>query len=171
MLSKTIQDAMNEQIKNELFSAHQYLSMSAYCEVATLPGFAHWMLTQAQEEREHAMKFYNFVLDRDGRVGLRAIDQPVVEFGSPLEGLEQAREQEQKVTALINELYRLAASENDYSSQAFLQWFVTEQVEEEKNVRDVLETLNMIGDESEALFLLDRELGGGRGMQGRGPTD
>ena len=171
MLSKTIQDAMNDQIENELFSAHQYLSMSAYCEVATLPGFAHWMLTQAQEEREHAMKFYNFVLDRDGRVVLQAIDQPVVEFGSPLEGLEQAREQEQKVTALINELYRLAASENDYASQAFLQWFVTEQVEEEKNVRDVLETLNMIGDESEALFLLDRELGGRRGMQGRGPTD
>jgi len=118
------------------------------------------MLTQAQEEREHAMKFYNFILDRDGRVVLRAIDQPVVEFGSPLEAFEQALEQEQKVTSQINELYGLAASENDYASQAFLQWFVTEQVEEEKNVRDVLETLNMVGDESEALFLLDRELGG-----------
>jgi ferritin len=160
MLSKAIQEAMNEQIKNELYSAHQYLSMSAYCESATLPGFAHWMLTQAQEEREHAMKFYNFILDRDGRVVLRAIDQPVVEFGSPLEAFEQALEQEQKVTSQINELYGLAASENDYASQAFLQWFVMEQVEEEKNVRDVLETLNMVGDESEALFLLDRELGG-----------
>ena len=160
MLSKGIQDAMNEQIKNELYSAHQYLSMSAYCESATLPGFANWMLTQAQEEREHAMKFYNFILDRDGRVVLQAIDQPVVEFGSPLEAFEQALEQEQKVTSQINELYGLAASENDYASQAFLQWFVTEQVEEEKNVRDVLETLNMVGDESEALFLLDRELGG-----------
>ena len=160
MLSKAIQDAMNEQIKNELYSAHQYLSMSAYCESATLPGFAHWMLTQAQEEREHAMKFYNFILDRDGRVVLRAIDQPVVEFGSPLEVFEQALEQEQKVTSQINELYGLAASENDYASQAFLQWFVTEQVEEEKNVRDVLETLNMVGNEREALFLLDRELGG-----------
>jgi ferritin len=84
MLNKAIQDAMNQQIKNELFSAHQYLSMSAYCEAATLPGFAHWMLTQVQEEREHAMKFYNFFLDRDGRVILRVIDQPVVEFGSPL---------------------------------------------------------------------------------------
>ena len=160
MLSKAIQDAMNEQIKNELYSAHQYLSMSAYCESATLPGFAHWMLTQAQEEREHAMKFYNFILDRDGRVVLQAIDQPVVEFGSPLEVFEQALEQEQKVTSQINELYGLAASESDYASQAFLQWFVTEQVEEEKNVRDVLETLNMVGDESETLFLLDRELGG-----------
>ena len=159
MLSKAIQDAMNEQINNELYSAHQYLSMSAYCESVTLPGFAHWMQTQAQEEREHAMKFYNFILDRNGRVILQAIDQPVVEFGSPLEVFEQALEQEQKVTAQINELYGLAASENDYASQAFLQWFVTEQVEEEKNVRDVLETLNMIGEESESLFLLDRELG------------
>ena len=160
MLSKAIQDAMNEQIKNELYSAHQYLSMSAYCESVTLPGFAHWMLTQAQEEREHAMKFYNFILDRDGRVVLQAIDQPVVEFGSPLEVFEQALEQEQKVTSQINELYGLAASENDYASQAFLQWFVTEQVEEEKNAGDVVETLRrMVGDKSEALFLLDRELG------------
>jgi ferritin len=159
MLSKAIQDAINEQIKNELYSAHQYLSMSAYCESVNLPGFAHWMQAQAQEEREHAMKFYNFLLNRKGRVILQAIDQPVVEFGSPLEVFEQALEQEQKVTAQINELYGLATSETDYASQVFLQWFLTEQVEEEKNVGDVLETLNMIGDEGEALFLFDRELG------------
>ena len=159
MLSKAIQDAINEQIKNELYSAHQYLSMSAYCESVNLPGFAHWMQTQAQEEREHAMKFYNFLLNRKGRVILQAIEQPVVEFGSPLEVFEQALEQEQQVTAQINELYGLTTSENDYASQAFLQWFLTEQVEEEKNVGDVLETLNMIGDEGEALFLFDRELG------------
>lgn len=159
MLSKAIQDAINEQIKNELYSAHQYLSMAAYCESANLPGFAHWMLAQAQEEREHAMKFYNFLLNRKGRVILQAIEQPVVEFGSPLEVFEQALEQEQQVTAQINELYGLTTSENDYASQAFLQWFLTEQVEEEKNVGDVLETLHMIGDEGEALFLFDRELG------------
>jgi ferritin len=159
MLSKAIQDAINEQIKNELYSAHQYLSMSAYCESVNLPGFARWMQAQAQEEREHAMKFYNFLLNRKGRVILQAIDQPVVEFGSPLEVFEQALEQEQKVTAQINELYGLATSETDYASQVFLQWFLTEQVEEEKNVGDVLETLNMIGDEGEALFLFDRELG------------
>jgi ferritin len=159
MLSKVIQDAINEQIKNELYSAHQYLSMSAYCESVNLPGFAHWMQAQAQEEREHAMKFYDFLLNRKGRVLLQAIEQPVVEFGSPLEVFEQALEQEQQVTAQINELYGLTASENDYASQAFLQWFLTEQVEEEKNVGDVLETLNMIGDEGEALFLFDRELG------------
>jgi ferritin len=159
MLSKAIQDAINEQIKNELYSAHQYLSMSAYCESVNLPGFAHWMLAQAQEEREHAMKFYNFLLSRKGRVILQAIEQPVVEFGSPLEVFEQALEQEQQVTGQINELYGLTTSENDYATQAFLQWFLTEQVEEEKNVGDVLETLNMIGDEGEALFLFDRELG------------
>lgn len=159
MLSKAIQDAINEQIKNELYSAHQYLSMSAYCESVTLPGFAHWMRAQAQEEREHAMKFYDFLLNRKGRVILQAIDQPVVEFGSPRQVFEQALEQEQKVTAQINELYGLTASENDYASQVFLQWFLTEQVEEEKNVGDVLETLTMLGDEGEALFLLDMELG------------
>jgi ferritin len=159
MLSKAIQDAINEQIKNELHSAHQYLSMSAYCESVTLPGFAHWMRAQAQEEREHAMKFYDFLLNRKGRVILQAIDQPVVEFGSPRQVFEQALDQEQKVTAQINELYGLTASENDYASQVFLQWFLTEQVEEEKNVGDVLETLTMLGDEGEALFLFDMELG------------
>ena len=159
MLGKMVQDAMNEQIKNELYSAHQYLSMSAYCESATLPGFAHWLRTQAQEEWEHAMKFYDFIQDRKGRVLLQAIDQPVIEFGSPLEVFERALEQEQKVTAEINDLYGLALSENDYASQAFLQWFVTEQVEEEKSVGDVVETLKMTNYKAEALFLLDRELG------------
>ena len=159
MLGKTIQDAMNEQIKNEFYSAYQYLSMAAYCESVNLPGFAHWMRAQSREELEHAMKFYDFILDRNGRVVLQAIDQPVVEFGSPLEVFEQVLEHEQKVTAMINELYGLAVRENDYASQTFLQWFVTEQVEEEKNAGDVVETLKMVGDTSEALFLLDRELG------------
>ncbi len=159
MLGKEIQDAMNEQMKNEFYAAYQYLSMAAYCESENLPGFAHWMRTQAQEETEHAMKFYDFILDRNGRIVLGAIDRPVVEFGSPLEVFERALEHEQKVTAMINELYGLAVTENDYASQTFLQWFVTEQVEEEKNAGDVVETLKMIGDRSEALFLLDRELG------------
>jgi ferritin len=159
MLGKAVQDAMNEQIKNELYSAYQYLSMAAYCESVNLPGFAQWMRAQSQEETEHAMKFYDFILDRNGRVVLQAIEAPVVEFGSPLEVFEQALEHEQKVTAMINELYGLAVRENDYASQTFLQWFVTEQVEEEKNAGDVVETLRMVGDKSEALFLLDRELG------------
>ncbi len=159
MLGKAVEEAMNEQIKNELFSAYQYLSMAAYCESENLPGFAQWMRAQSREETEHAMKFYDFILERNGRVVLHAIDGPVVEFGSPLEVFQQALEHEQKVTAMINDLYGLAARENDYASQTFLQWFVTEQVEEEKNAGDVVETLKMIGDGSEALFLLDRELG------------
>ncbi len=159
MLGKAIQDAMNEQMRNEFYSGYQYLSMAAYCESENLPGFAHWMRAQAREEIEHAMKFYDFILDRSGRVVLGAIEEPVVEFGSPLEVFERALEHEQRVTAMINDLYGLAVSESDYASQTFLQWFVTEQVEEEKNAGDVVETLKMIGDKSEALFLLDRELG------------
>jgi len=159
VLGKAVEDAMNEQIKNELFSAYQYLSMAAFCEAENLPGFAHWMRAQAQEETEHAMKFYDFILDRNGRVVLQGIDGPLVEFGSPLEVFEKALEHERRVTAMINDLYGLAARENDYASQTFLQWFVTEQVEEEKNAGDVVETLRMVGDKSEALFLLDRELG------------
>ena len=170
MLGKTIQDAMNEQIKNEFYSAYQYLSMAAYCESTNLPGFAHWMRAQSQEETEHAMKFYDFILDRGGRVVLQAMDQPVVEFGSPLEVFEQALEHERKVTAMINDLYGLAVRENDYASQTFLQWFVTEQVEEEKNTGDVVQTLKMIGDSSEALFLLDRELGQRENDEASGPA-
>jgi len=159
MLGTAVEEAMNEQIKNELFSAYQYLSMAAYCESENLSGFAQWMRAQSREETEHAMKFYDFILERNGRVVLHGIDGPVVEFGSPLEVFQQALEHERKVTGMINDLYGLAARENDYASQTFLQWFVTEQVEEEKNAGDVVETLKMIGDGSEALFLLDRELG------------
>ena len=159
MLDKTIQDAMNEQIKNELYSAHQYLAMAAYCESVSLSGFASWMRMQAQEEREHAMKFYDHIQDRNGRVVLQAIDQPIIEFASPLEVFEKALEQEQTVTADINNLYALAVREGDYASQIFLQWFVTEQVEEEKNVGDIIETLKMSGEKNEALILFDRELG------------
>ena len=159
MLDKTIQDAMNEQIKNELYSAHQYLAMAAYCESASLSGFASWMRMQAQEEREHAMKFYDHIQDRNGRVVLQAIDQPIIEFASPLDVFEKALEQEQAVTADISNLYALAVREGDYASQIFLQWFVTEQVEEEKNVGDIIETLKMSGEKNEALILFDRELG------------
>ncbi len=170
MLSKTVQDAMNEQVNNEFYSAYQYLAMAAYCESVNLPGFAQWMRTQSQEETEHAMKFYDFILDRNGRVVLQAIEGPVIEFGSPLEVFEQALEQEQKVTAMINDLYGLAVKESDYASQAFLQWFVTEQVEEEKNAGDIAETLKMVGDKSEMLFLLDRELGQRGNSEQSGPS-
>ncbi len=159
MLSKTIQDAMNEQIKNELYSAYLYLSMAAYCDSVNLPGFAHWMRAQAQEETGHAMKFYDFIYDRGGRVVLKAIDQPLADFQSPLHVFEETLAHEQKVTGMINNLYTLAAQEKDYASQGFLQWFVDEQVEEEHTAAQIIETLRMIGDHKGSLFMLDRELG------------
>lgn len=159
MLSKRMQDAMNDQIKMELESAYAYLAMAAYCEAQNLPGFAQWMQVQFQEELGHAMKFFTFINDRGGRVILQAIAQPQVEFQSPTDVFEQTLGHEQKVTASINDLYKIATEEADYASQAFLQWFVTEQVEEEKNATGVLETLKLVGDEGQALVMLDRELG------------
>jgi len=133
--------------------------MSAYCESINLAGFGHWMRVQAQEEVGHAVKFYGFIHDRGGRVVLQAIDQPPVEFQSPLDVFEKTLEHEQKVTAMIHDLYTLAVQEKDYASQIFLQWFVTEQVEEEDNASQIVETLEMIGDSRQALLMLDRELG------------
>jgi ferritin len=159
MLSKTIQDAMNEQIKNELYSAYLYLSMAAYYDSMNLLGFAHWMRVQAQEEIGHAMKFYDFIYDRGGRVVLKAIDQPPAEFQSPLHVFEEALAHERRVTGMINNLYTLAIQEQDYASQSFLKWFVDEQVEEERSAAQIIETLKMIGDHKGALFMLDRELG------------
>ena len=160
MLKQTVQDAMNEQIKNELYSAYLYLSMAAYCESNNLPGFAHWMRMQDEEERMHAMKFYDFVHERGGRVVLQAIDQPEAEFESPLDVFEKTLEHEQLVTTMINDLYTLAVEERDYASQIFLQWFITEQIEEEDSASQVIETLKMIGDSRQGLLMLDRELAG-----------
>ena len=159
MLNKKVQDAINEQIKNELYSAYLYLSIAAYSEASNLPGLAHWMRLQSQEEVEHAMKFFDFINDRGGRVVLQAIDQPPTEFESPLAIFEQTLEHERKVTAMINQLYELALRENDYPSQVLLQWFIEEQVEEEKNAEQILQTLKMIGDKPQGLVMVDRELG------------
>ena len=159
MLNKKVQEAMNEQIKNEWYSGYLYLSMSAYFEANNLPGFARWMRLQAEEEQEHALKFFDFVHDRGGRVVLQAIDQPPAEFESQLAVFELTLEHERKVTRLIHELYALALQENDYASQVMLQWFVDEQVEEEKNAEQIVETLKMVGDGGQALVMLDRQLG------------
>jgi len=155
----TMHDAMNEQIKNEFYSAYLYLSMSAYFETINFPGFAHWMQIQAQEEAGHAMKLYNFINERGGRVVLQAIDQPPAEFDSPLDVFERTLEHEEKVTGMIHQLYALSIQEQDYPSQIFLQWFVTEQVEEEDSVTKIIDTLKLIGDNRHALLMLDRELG------------
>jgi ferritin len=159
MLSNTILTAMNEQVKHELYSAYLYLSMAAHFEAANLGGFASWMRIQAAEEQEHAMKFFDQILDRGGKVALQAIEQPPVEFTTPLAIFEKVQAHEQQVTALIHKLYALAVKEGDYASQVFLNWFVSEQVEEEKNASAILETLKLIGDKSNAIYQLDHQLG------------
>ncbi|MGD2039768.1 MAG: ferritin [Anaerolineae bacterium] len=157
-LSKKMQDALNEQIKEELASAYIYLSMAAYCESINLGGFANWMEAQAGEEQEHAMKFYNFIHDRGGRVKLLALPQPPTEFEGPTDVFEKTLEHEQYITGCIHDLYALAVEENDYASLGILQWFVDEQVEEEKTAGDILELLKKIGDKGQGLFMLDRQL-------------
>jgi ferritin len=159
MLSQAMQDAINEQIKNELYSAYLYLSMSAHCESDGMPGCARWMRAQSQEEVEHAMKFFDFVNERGGRVTLHAIDQPPTEFDSLLAIFKETLEHERKVTAMIHGLYQLALEEKDYPAQVMLHWFIEEQVEEESSATQILDTLEMIGDKGHALIMLDRELG------------
>jgi ferritin len=157
-LSKKLQDALNEQIREELASSYIYLSMAAYCESINLPGFAAWMRVQSNEELEHAMKFYEYVHDRGGRVLLQAIEQPPAEFEGPLGVFQKTLEHEQYITGRIHKLYGMAQEENDYASLGILQWFVDEQVEEEKTASDILEMLKMIGDKGQALIMLDRQL-------------
>jgi ferritin len=143
MISDALTAEINEQIKFELFSAYMYLAMSADCADRNLTGFAHWLRMQAEEEVDHAMRFFNFLLERGARVELQAIDQPPAEFGSPLEIMEKSLEHERFVTGRINELYGLALAENDYPAQVLLQWFVTEQVEEEASIDEIVERMKL----------------------------
>lgn len=159
MIPKAMQDAMNEQIKNELYSAYLYLSMAAHFESKTLNGFANWLRIQAKEELGHAMKFFDFILERGGTVSLKAIDQPPSSWNSNLEAFEQVLAHEQKVTKNINDLYELALKEKDYPSQVMLQWFIEEQVEEEKNATEIIEKLKLIEAHGTAVLMLDHELG------------
>ena len=159
MISQNLQDAINEQIKYELYSAYMYLAMSADCSDRNLTGFANWMRMQAQEEVEHAMRFYDFLIERGGRVELHGIDKPPFEFGSPLEIMEQSLEHERFVTSRINGLYDLAHEENDRPALVMLQWFITEQVEEEASIDEIVQRMKMFGADGAALFMLDRDLG------------
>jgi len=159
MLSKKLQDALNEQIYHELNSAYIYLAMAAHFEEEGLSGFAHWMRLQSEEELGHALKIFDFVHERGGRVTLQAIDKPPVRFKSPLEIFKKAHEHEQKVTGLISKLYELALKEADYPTQVFLHWFIEEQVEEEKSTSEVVGKLELVGSDNTGLYLLDRELG------------
>lgn len=159
MFSKNLEAAINDQIKHELYSAYLYLSMSAHAESNNMPGAAKWLAKQAQEEQEHALKFYSYIHDRGGKVTLQAIAQPPTEFTSLLDIFEQVKEHEALVTSLIHRLYELSVKENDYASQIMLQWFVTEQVEEEKNAATVVDALRSVGTQGTALFMVDRWLG------------
>lgn len=158
MLSQTVQDGINQQIALEFSSEFVYLSMAAHFEHENLPGFANWMRIQSGEEHLHAMKLFDFVNDRGGRVVLQALPQPPVEFGLPVEIMQTALGHEQKVTAAINNLYGLAMKENDYAAVVMLQWFVNEQVEEEKTATAIVEQLKRIANDGPALIMLDREL-------------
>ncbi len=159
MLSKTMQDAINEQIQKEYHSSYLYLAMAAYCEAGNLPGSAKWMRIQSKEELSHAMKLFEHMVDRGGRITLQAIQQPAAEYKSALDLFEKVLAHEQLVTASIHKLYALAVKENDYPAQVMLQWFVTEQVEEEKNAGQVVEQLKAVGESKSSLMLLDRHLG------------
>lgn len=159
MLSDKLLKSLNEQINNELFAAYQYLAMAEYFAAQNLDGFAHWMRLQREEEIAHAMKIFDFVIDRDARVTLAPIAAPDAKFSSPLAVLKKALAHERSVTAKINGLYAAAKKENDYPTEAIMQWFVLEQVEEEASALKLVERLEMAGDDKAALLILDREVG------------
>ncbi|MBK7350390.1 MAG: ferritin [Gemmatimonadetes bacterium] len=157
--SKGLQQAMNDQIRKEFESAYIYLSMAAWMEDQNLPGFAAWLRLQAREESTHAMKIFDHLIDRGCRVELQPLAGPPTDFKSSLHIFQEVKKHEEKVTKSINDLYGLALDDRDYASQVFIQWFITEQVEEEKNSSQVLESVRRVGDNQAALVMLDRELG------------
>ena len=158
MISKDLQEAINTQIRNEYYSSYLYLSMAAYCDSLNFQGFAGWLRKQSEEELTHAMRLFDFLLDRDGRVVLDSIDQPPSEFGSLLEMFQQVLDHEKEVTSMINNLYESAVAENDHATAVELQWFIQEQVEEEKSASDMVENLKLAGKNSAALLILDRQV-------------
>ncbi|MBN2662739.1 MAG: ferritin [Bacteroidales bacterium] len=157
MINKKIEQEFNKQINAEFYSAYLYLSMSAYLSSINLSGFANWMEIQFQEEMSHALKFYNYVIERGGSVELEAIEKPRSSWNGIIEIFEETLKHEQHVTSLINNLMTIAFEEKDHASVSFLQWFVDEQVEEEASVDEVLQQLILIEGKGSALFMLDRE--------------
>ena len=158
MIGRKMEEALNEQVNAEFYSAYLYLSMAGYFESIDLKGFAGWMRVQAQEEQFHAMKLYDYIFERGGKVTLPPIDAPPCDWGNPLAVFEATLEHEQKVTGLINDLVYLAREEKDNASEIFLQWYVHEQVEEESNVGTVLGQLRLTKDSPQALFMMDNQL-------------
>ena len=159
MLSKKMEKAINHQINAEMYSSYLYLSMATYFESISLGGFSNWMRQQAQEELFHGMKMFDFVCERGGRVTLMAIEKPASKWASPLDAVKNVLSHEQKVTGLINDLVNLAQDERDHATNIFLQWFVSEQVEEEDTAGSLVDKLKLIGKDANGLFMLDTELG------------
>ena len=158
MLSKKMVDALNGQINKEMYSAFLYMAMSSYSDFKGLKGFANWFSVQYHEEMEHAMKIYDYVQEQGAQVELLAIEQPPKEFGSALDMFEKTLAHEQFVTKSINELMDLAIAEKDHATQIFLQWFVTEQIEEEANDNEIIDKLKLAGEKGNGLFMVDKEL-------------
>ncbi len=158
MISSKMETAFNNQIKNEMYSASLYLAMSAYCSDQNWDGFANWFRIQTMEEMTHAMKMYDFVLERDGRPVVPGLDKPPQEFGSAEDVFAAALEHERKVTAWINDMVDQAMEEKDHASRNFLNWFVDEQVEEEATAVGILNMIKMVGDKGHGLFMIDRQL-------------
>ena len=159
MITSKMQEAFNNQIQAEFASAYLYLSMANYCEAKNLPGFAHWLKLQYQEETGHALKMKDYVLERGGKVTLKSIDAPSTEFGDPVDVFAKVLAHEIHVTSLINNLYETAVAEKDYASQIFLQWFINEQVEEEASASAIHEKLKLVPNSSGAILYIDKELG------------
>ncbi len=159
MVSKKMQKALNRQIQAELQASYLYLSMSTAATALDLEGTAHWMRLQSEEERGHAIRLVDHLQDLDGEVEFHSLDQPDSGFHSALEVFQKALESERKVTSMIHEIYSLAVKEGNYATQVEMQWFVQEQVHEERDVDMIIARLKMAGDDSTTLFLIDRELG------------
>lgn len=159
MIKDKLEKALNSQLNAELYSSYLYLSMSSYFSSVNLNGFANWMRVQAHEELMHAMKFYDYVIERGGKVTLTVIEAPPTAWDSPLKVFEHVYTHEQKVTGLINDLVNLSISEKDHATTAFLQWFVTEQVEEESSADEIVQKVKLVGDQGSGLLMLDQELG------------
>jgi ferritin len=159
MISTKMQDALNAQINLEQYSAQLYLAMSAHCDSMSFKGFAHWLRVQAGEETAHAMKLIAFLLDRQGKLELQPIAAPSREFGGVIQVFEQTLAHERSITAKINALFELARAERDYASEITLQWYVSEQVEEESNVGQIVDHLHAVGDQGGGIWYLDSRMG------------
>lgn len=159
MISKKMAEVLNKRLNREFYSAYFYLSMSAYSEFLGLKGFANWFLMKNEEETQHAMKVYKYLLDQGVQINLLPVNQPPSSFDSPLALFEATLEHEQEVTQQINELVDIAVAEKDHATHIFLQWFITEQIEEEATVAEIINKIKLVGGKGDGLFMIDNQLG------------